>query len=154
MRPKATEPFFPQSKRCKNASSVSPFLRYLFFCENAFFFCFFLPCICERVLLHRLESFFSEAISFYSLMEGEGRGEKGFSKKGRRRSVEFCGSEGKPLFEMDAIAREGKRDVCYYDFLRRRRRPLQTHNDNLYPFQDHRNKNSPIQQHFTFPYYI
>ena len=27
----------------------------------------------------------------------------------------------------------------------------ETHNDNLYPFQDHWNKNSPIGQHFTFP---
>ncbi len=69
--------------------------------------------------------------------------------------LNFVAQKEKPLFEMDAIAREGKRDVCYYDFWRRRRRrPLQTHNDNLYPFQDHRNKNSPIGQHFTFPYDI
>ena len=85
---------------------LSPPFYAICFSAKMHSFLLFLPCICERVLLHRLESFFSEAISFYSLME-RGGGE-GFFKKGRR-SVEFCGSEGKPLFEMDAV---GEREMC------------------------------------------
>ncbi len=99
-------------------------------------------------MLHRLESFFSEAISFYSLMEGGGE-EGGFlKKKGGGEVLNFVAQKENPFLKWMLW---GKERCVLLRFSEAEAEATETHNDNLYPFQDHRNNNSPIGQHFTFP---